>query len=520
MKVVTGTEMQRIDRMSISDFKMKGIDLMENAGKEVTDCIIKNFQDVTRKGVIIFSGKGNNGGDGFVVARLLIKKKINTKVFLVCKKEEISGDAKISLNKLLKETKSINEISSFKDLDNLKNEIKHAGIIVDALLGTGFKGSATGLVGKVIDIINELKKPVVSIDIPSGMNADTGQVVGSSIKADLTVTLGLLKTGLLMYPGANYAGKVEVVDIGIPEDVYTNEKFLSNLTSLEDVKNLLPARKPDFHKGTAGKVLLVAGSVGYTGAACLAALSCLRSGAGLVTLCVPESLNEIFEIKLTEVITVPLPETKSKSISSEALKIILNLAKGYDVLAIGPGLGKEKDTMNLVKNLVLHSPVPIVLDADGINAISSNPDTLKNKKQDIIITPHPGEMSRLVHLTVDNIQNNRIEIAKNFSQKYRCVVVLKGAHTIISSSDGGIFINPTGNAGMATVGSGDVLTGIISAFLSASTKLKVFDSAVAGVYIHGLAGDLAKEDKGEFGLIATDILENVPRAIIKVLKDN
>ena len=519
MKVVTGTEMQKIDRKAILDFNIKGIKLMENAGKRVADEIVKDFPDEIKNGVAIFSGKGNNGGDGFVVAMLLADKKINTRVFLACRKEEVSGDAKISLNKLLKikkHRKEIKEISSFKDAETLKEEVREFGLIVDGLLGTGFKGSATGLIGKIIDMINEMKKPVVSIDLPSGVNADTGQVIGSCIRADMTVTLGLPKTGLLLYPGINYAGEVKVVDIGIPEEAINKEKMGCNLSEVREIKELIPKRYSDVHKGTAGKVLVIAGSVGYTGAACLASLSCLRSGAGLVTLGVPSGLNDILEVKLTEVITVPLPETKSRALSHEAGKVILELSRGYDCMAIGPGIGKEKETFHLVWYLIEHSTVPMVLDADGINAISGNTDILKHKKHELVITPHPGEMARLIHLTIDDVQSNRIEIARNFAQRHKCTVVLKGAHTIISSADGVIAINPTGNAGMATAGSGDVLTGIISAFISA--KLNGFNASVAGAYVHGLAGDFAKEEKGEFGLIASDILENIPRTILKVLE--
>lgn len=518
MKVITGSEMQNIDKRAVQDFKVPSLLLMENAGKKVCDEMLKFIPEIDSKIVGIFSGKGNNGGDGFVIARILAKRKIQVKVFLLGKKVEVSGDAKVNLNKLIKEKIDVKEITSLKDFEHLKSNAKDIDIVIDAVLGTGFKGSASGLLGRTLDFINDLKKPVISVDLPSGVNADTGEVAGSCVSATITVTLGLPKIGLLLFPGTNYVGKMIVGDIGLPKELLDNkEKACVEFVEFSDIKSILPKRLPTVHKGSVGRVLTVAGSVGYTGAAALTSNAVLRSGAGLVVLAMPASLNNILAMKLTEVITRPLPETKNGTLSLGSEKIINELSKDFQVLCLGPGIGRDKETWQLVRKLISTSKIPIVLDADGINAIASSTDILKNKKCSIIVTPHPGEMGRLINSSVENVQSHRLDIARNFAVKYGVTVVLKGANTVISSPAGKVYINSTGNSGMATAGSGDVLTGMISGFLAQGVK--EVDACRMAVYIHGLSGDLVKEEKGEFGMIASDILNNIPRAIKQILNN-
>jgi NAD(P)H-hydrate epimerase len=519
MKIVTGFEMQKIDKLAIHEFNIPSLLLMENAGKSVYEEIIKHFPDVKNKTIGIFCGKGNNGGDGFVTANYLLKDKINIKVFLLGKKNEVAGDAKVNLRKLIKEGVHIHEINTVADVEKLNEYTKDVDIVVDAILGTGFRGAALGLVGRVIDFINNMKKPIVSIDLPSGVNADTGEVLGACIKADITVTLGLPKTGLIFYPGIKYAGKIIVKEIGYPKEIFEKEKSTFELLESSFVKEKLPKRELNVHKGSVGKLLIIGGSRGYTGAVLLAAYSSLRTGVGLVTVGIPASLSSIIETKLVEAIKLPLPETKDNSISLSAEKNILNALANHDVLAIGPGLGRNKETWQLVRKIIDKTDKPTIVDADGLNAIAQDVEILskiKSKRLKLILTPHPGEMARLINSTQDVVQTRRVDFAKEFAQKYNVILVLKGFHTVIASPLGLVSINPTGNPGMATAGMGDVLTGMISSLVAQGMDL--YDAACCGVYLHGLAGDIAKEKYTEYGLIASDVIESIPLAIKKVFE--
>ncbi|MCX7920319.1 MAG: NAD(P)H-hydrate dehydratase, partial [bacterium] len=434
------------------------------------------------------------------------------RVYLTTKPNELSLDAKSNLKRYLKLQRAPKPITITSErLRNLKEMLNDFNLIIDGLFGTGMKGDITGFYADLIFILNESRKPIVAIDIPSGLNANTGEPLGIAIRATLTVTLGLPKPGLITYPGVEYIGKLVIADIGLPQDLIADEKITLNLLTASEIKSLLPVRKPDAHKNDFGHIFVLAGSVGFTGAATLTSISALRAGAGLVTLGIPKSLNDIMEMKLTEVMTLPLPETNAQSLSLEAEPAIMNFTKKATVLAIGPGLSLNDETKQLVRRIVTQSTLPMVIDADGITAIAENVSILKEAKSPIILTPHPGEMARLIHSITKIVQSDRIELARRFAQEYNVILVLKGARTVIADPTGQVYINPTGNSGMASAGVGDVLTGLIAGFLG--QKLSPLNSALLGVYLHGLSADLAVENLTSYCLIASDILDYLPHAI-------
>ncbi|MCK4261602.1 NAD(P)H-hydrate dehydratase [bacterium] len=520
MKLVTAQEMREIDRRTIEDFGIAGLDLMEKAGGSVAQAATEMLGKSSGKKVAIFAGKGNNGGDGFVAARHLAQKKVKVSLYLLGRKEEVKGDARVNLEKLSQLPTEIITVKQYpkgneRDLEEIKGDIAQSDLIIDAILGTGTKGRVDGFLAEVIKLLNAAAKPIVSVDIPSGLDADGRGPLGVCIKAARTVTMGLPKQGLVLYPGAEFAGELTIADIGIPKELSGKGKV--NLLTADDIRPILPQRRGDSHKGDYGHVLVLAGSTGLTGAAALTSLGALRSGAGLVTLGIAESLNPIMEVKLTEVMTKPLPETKDGTLSLKAEEGILRLVKKIDTLAIGPGLSTSEETSELVRRLITKVEKPMVIDADGINAISGNISILKNAPGPRIITPHPGEMARLIGRSKEEVQNDRIGISQEVAEETAATVVLKGARTIISDSESNVYVNPTGNPGMASGGMGDVLTGMIASFLGQG--LGEIESAQVGVYLHGLAADIAREKKGELALIATDILDSLSEAI-KQLTNN
>lgn len=514
MKIVTAEQMKQIDRSAIDQRNIPSLRLMEHAGKAVATAIVKDFP--AAKQIAILVGKGNNGGDALVIARILHQKRKKVAVYLTAKPAEMSPDAKSNLNKYLRLRRAPKPIEIAKDtLHNLPQILANFHLIVDGLLGTGTKGKVAGVLADIIFLLNDARKPIVAIDIPSGLNADTGEPLGISIRAALTVTLGLPKPGLVTYPGAEYTGKLIIADIGLPQDLITDEKIKLNWVTSSEMKSILPIRKPDTHKNNFGHILVLAGSVGFTGAATLTSLAALRAGAGLVTLGIPKSLNDIMESKLTEVMKLPLPETEQRSLALDAEPPILDFAKKATVLAIGPGLSLNEETKQLVREIVTQSTLPMVIDADGITAISEDLSVLQQAKAPIILTPHPGEMARLLHSISKMIQSNRIELARKFAQDYNVILVLKGARTVVADPTGQVYINPTGNAGMASAGVGDVLTGLIAGFLG--QRISPINSALLGVYLHGLAGDLAAEQLTQYSLIASDILAYLPQSFRNIM---
>lgn len=520
MKVVSPSTMRDIDRRAIEDYGIPGIVLMENAGMAVADVIDRlrfscpAYLEVAPK-VAIFCGKGNNGGDGFVAARHLTNRGYEVKVYLVQDPEDIVGDALTNLNILYKAGITVEIIRDSMSLIDVKEFCANSFAVVDAMFGTGLKGEIKGNANKIVDFINCLGSHVIAVDIPSGICGYTGKVLGTAVRADETVTMALPKPGLVLYPGAAYVGELTVADIGMPKQLLDVVKAEAEVLEGRQIKQIFKQLPPDAHKGMAGRVFVIAGSRGMTGAAALAGLSAARSGAGLVTVGIPKSLNEIMEIKLTEVMTIPLPETKDKSISIDALEDALTFAQKCDAVAIGPGISLNDETREFVKQFTALCPIPMILDADGLNSLAQSPEVFKRAIAPLIITPHPGEMARLLSKRVEGIQNDRMAAVKEAAKKFGCVAVLKGASTLIADADGHIWINPTGNNGMASGGSGDVLTGMIAALLARG--MRPVEAAQAGVFIHGLAGDDASLVKGKISLIAHDIIDHFPAAFKAIL---
>ncbi len=513
MKVVTNQQMKEIDRKAIEEYGISGLTLMENAGLRIFQNLKDLYPDLRLKKIIIFAGPGNNGGDGFVVARHLYNYGTKVLVLLLSPFNKIKGEARANLNIIDKMGIELIEVETVKQ-EEIQESIQNSDLIIDAILGTGLQGKLTGLKAKITDLINISNKEVVAIDVPTGLNADTGKIEGPCIKATHTITLALPKIGLLLYPGASYAGKITVEDIGIPSHLLKNEKLKVNMVTKEMARMFLPIREAFAHKGSFGRVLMLAGSVGMTGAAFLASEAAIRSGAGIVVLGIPRSLNPIMEIKLTEVMTLPLAETDKQSLSEDAEEIILNIMKNFSVLGIGPGISRHLETQRLLRKIIEKSTIPLVIDADAIYALSEEPKILKNTKVPLVITPHPGEMAKLIDKDINYILDNKLDIAREVARELGVVVVLKGARTIIADRDGETYINIGDNSGMASGGSGDVLTGIISSLIAQGANQ--LTAAITGVYIHSIAGNLARDIKGERGMIAGDILVQVPQAFLSL----
>ena len=424
----------------------------------------------------------------------------------------MSGDARANLDKF---KGKLFEITTEEEFKKTISGAAKADIIVDAILGTGLNSNLSGPYRSVVEGINALGKEVVSVDIPSGINSDTGQIMGAAVKADLTITFGIPKVGLYLFPGMEHSGKVEVIDIGFPEALTSGEAIKTGIIERSDIAPLFPARQKDTHKGSYGHLLVIAGSRGKTGAAAMASTAALRTGAGLVTLAVPKNLQPIYEIKLIEVMTEPLSEGERWSIGENALGEVLSLAEDKSAVAIGPGIMPIPAATMVMAELIKELYQPVVIDAGGIDAIISNPDVLKKAKGQRVITPHPGEMGRLLGVSSRDVQADRVGIAKRYAEENNVCVVLKGAHTVIAVPEGNVFINTTGNPGMATAGAGDVLTGMIGGLLAQGFKPEL--ATIAAVYLHGLAGDLIRNEKGEYGIMATDLIDKIPYAIKSVV---
>ncbi len=502
--VFTASEMAGVDSYAINKLNIPGVILMENAGRGIADIARRMLRQPQDKLVHIFCGPGNNGGDGYVVARHLLNHGVRVRTFVLAAADKIKGDALINLDIL----QSIGQQPEFIQEPVYGDEAPD--LVVDAMLGTGVKGALKGLYARTAEHINDSGCPVLAVDIPSGVNADTGQVAGPAVCATVTATMAAPKRGLLFSPGREYTGRLEIVDISMPPMVF--DKRGSNVWLVDEsfVKSILPQRSPDAHKNKVGMVQVVAGSAGFTGAAALASEAALRSGAGLCYLAAPKSLNAIFENKLTEVITQPVEDNDAGYFTMKNLNPLLANIEGKDVIAIGPGIGQALQTAALVQELFKILDKPLVLDADGLNICAGKTELFKSYAGDLVLTPHPGELARLTGLPAGGIVVNRIEAAREYAQKWECVIVLKGGPSITATPDGRIYINSTGNAGMATGGSGDVLTGIVAALLGQG--MSVDHAAVAAVYVHGLAGDLAAEEYGQLGMTAGDILKQTPRA--------
>lgn len=515
--------MQKCDRYAIDTLKIPGLILMENAGRGVVDLIEKTFGNITGKKFIVICGKGNNGGDGFVIARHLFVRGGIVVTVLIGKANELKGDTKINYLALSALERKFGKDRKLK-IVSIYNEKKlymlpKADLIIDALFGTGLKGSVKEPQLSVIRWINKRTEKKISVDTPSGVDADTGIIVNDAVKASLTPTMGFKKIGTTIGNGSDYAGRVDVIDISLPQEIIKTQKPDSFIVGIDDVKNILPKRLPDAHKHSVGKILVLAGSRGMTGAAAMTAQAAMRAGAGSVILGTPKSIYPILTKKLTEVMVEPLPETEDGTLSVDAYELVNKYGKWADILICGPGFSRNPESAKLIWKIVSEWKKPLLLDADGLNNISEKLSILKNHlTPDLIITPHTGEFSRLTGLTFEEISKNRPQVVRKITKQFRLTCVLKGAPTIIGSENGNIFINSTGNSGMATAGMGDVLTGLIGGLWAQGVDRD--KAAISGVFIHGLAGDFAKQNFGEKSLMALDVLSLIPESILHIEKHN
>lgn len=505
VKVSTAEQMREFDRLAVEEFGIPSIVLMENAGRHVADAVRTLLCDSTGR-VAIIAGKGNNGGDSFVAARHLRDEGVRVSVLLLCNPADVKGDARINLDILLRTGTSITPV---KSPDDLRLHFLESDLLVDAIFGTGLRGDITGLTAEVIELMNSSHRPIVSVDLPSGLDADTGKVWGTCIDASQTVTFALPKLGLVTYPGASKVGELIVGEIGIPHELYDSLDI--TLTGADWVAARIPERSQTAHKGIFGTVAVIAGSSGLTGAAAMAAESAMRVGVGLCTIGVPESLQDLMAVKLTEAMTKGLPETPARSVSPDALEPALDLCEKATAVVLGCGLSTDESTQEFVKEFIRVERKPMVIDADALNCLACHPEVLSGDHGEIILTPHPGEMARLLGTTNDDVQSNRLYAVREAATRFRCVVVLKGSGTLVADPSGRVFINPTGNPGLSTGGTGDVLAGAIGGLLA--QRLTPFDAAVCGAFIHGLAGDITASEIGMAGLIAGDVIQALPKAI-------
>jgi NAD(P)H-hydrate epimerase len=506
MKLVTSESMRAIDNECIQNVGIPGLKLMENAGLGTVRFIEREITPLTDKRITVVCGKGNNGGDGFVIARELKSRGATVGAYLAGHRDDVGGDARANLDRLGRE--GVVELTEGRSIGELVQAMKKSDLVVDAVFGTGFEGVPRGLSGTVIGQINLCGRPVLAVDVPSGLNATTGAAEGECVRARWTCTMGLPKRGFYLHPGRTYVGDVFVVDIGVPPAVIEAVGVRENVLTRDEAGDLLPERPPDAHKGTFGRIVVIAGSVGYSGAAALTAESALRSGAGLVTLGTPVSLNDILETKLTEVITRPLPETESRAVSADALPAVREMLETADAVALGPGLSRDPGTQGLVRAIVSEIDRPCVVDADGLNAISPEAVGARTGTAALVLTPHPGEMSRLTGRAVEDVQGRREDVAREVAEKARATVVLKGDATVVADPDGQTYINPTGNSGLASGGTGDVLTGIVAALLGRG--LEGLLAGALGAYVHGAAGDAAAAEIGQISMTAGDVLARLP----------
>jgi NAD(P)H-hydrate epimerase len=527
MKILTATQMAEVDRLTSERFLIPSILLMENAGRSFTEELGKFCPGLYKKSILIFCGRGNNGGDGFVVARYLSLGGAKPAVLLFADPAMLKGDARTNWQIAQAMGIPIHVFTAPSDAESFLSYMAPPDVIVDALFGTGL---SKPMGPEFLSILQWVKKAssyacVAAVDIPSGLMADSAGIPGPAVKANITVTFSALKLAHIVPPAADFAGKVVLVPIGSPPSLFENPEYRWNLIDSAQVCKALPARKRDGHKGSYGHVHIVAGSAGKSGAALMAGLGALRSGAGLVTLWLPKGLQNGVVGKYPELMTEFLPETdEGTADQSGAEKILSQLAKA-DALVLGPGMTTHESTKRLVWELVRRSTVPVVLDADGINAFVPPETSLENENgQPVIITPHPGEMARLIGKKISEIQQNRMETASAFAIQHRCHVILKGFQTVIADPEGNLFLNTTGNPGMATGGTGDILAGMAGRFVagwklqaSDENHLALADYLAAAVYLHGLSGDLAAEEGSMESLIATDLVAQFSHAIKKVL---
>ncbi|MDO4540794.1 MAG: NAD(P)H-hydrate dehydratase [Syntrophomonadaceae bacterium] len=513
MKILSAAEMKSMDRQATERFGVPGCILMENAGRESVELLRALSEDgLTGLKTVILAGKGNNGGDGLVIARHLLNAGACPQVWLMAEASELAGDAKLNADILAAMGESVYPLQNEQQLAGFTHSLLDADYIIDALYGIGFKGRLSELESRAVELINATAAIVVAIDIPSGMEADSGTVYDQAVRADFTVSFACPKRGFFKPFAADYLGRVLIADISIPPALREDEQFPDNLITESKILKWFAPRRPEGHKGSYGHLLVVGASDGMSGAVAMTCQAALRTGAGLVTAAVPQSLVNIIDNAAAELMCRGLPETRrGAAISSEALPALENLLGTSSVCVIGPGMSRYREANAILSFVLKHSGIPVLIDADGLNALEGDTAILEKRQVPLILTPHPGEMARLTGLSVRDIQGDRLGVAREYAQKWGVILVLKGQHTIVANPHGATWLNPTGNPGMATAGSGDVLSGVIGGLTAQG--LKPLDAAIAGVYLHGLAGDHAAAAHGQRGLIAGDIIAALPTVI-------
>jgi hydroxyethylthiazole kinase-like uncharacterized protein yjeF len=509
MKVAKVDEMRALDRRATEEFGISQDLLMENAGQAVYFVILQEF-GIKDKKFVVFCGGGNNGGDGLVVARKIHSNGGEVKVFLLDDEAKLKGAAKRNFEIVSRMPIEMSRISS---IDSVIPELFDCDAVVDAIFGTGLVRKVSGIYKEVIQLINGSQSAVFSVDIPSGINGNTGEVMGAAVEADYTVAFGLPKLGNMLYPGSQHCGKLYVSHISFPPALHESKSIRVAINSPVEI----PERAKDTHKGSYGKVLFIAGSSRYLGAPYFSALSFLKAGGGLSYLATPESISPFIAGKGSEIVFVPQKETASGSIALENKDDLLEFCQTVDMVILGPGLSLARETQELVRKLALKVDKPLLIDGDGITAIAGDLGKIRKREAPTILTPHLGEMSRIAQTDISKVDRNKIDVLQRTTKELNAIIVLKGAHSLIGYPDGTVFINVSGNSGMATAGSGDVLTGTIAAMYGLGLPLE--DAVRMGVFIHGFSGDVAAVDKGEDGITAQDILDYLPETM-KLYRDN
>ncbi|MFI5397206.1 MAG: NAD(P)H-hydrate dehydratase [Candidatus Binatia bacterium] len=515
MIVVTAAESRRLDELTIQRYGTPGHVLMERAGAGATAALLEQFPHVRRRRVLVCAGKGNNGGDGFVIARLLRRKGVRADVVLFGRQTDVKGDAARALAALRRARGVIAEATSAGDIARLPAMMEDATLIVDAVFGTGLNAPVEGRYADVLHMMNASGVPIFAVDIPSGLDADRGTPLGVAVQAEATATFGFAKVGQVIYPGISYVGALAVVDIGIAPEALAEVRPCTQLLERGDVAGVVPVRAPEAHKGTCGHVLVVAGSKGHSGAGLMTAHAAARAGAGLTTLAGPASLNTIFSLGRPEVMTAPLRDVDGFLQFDESQ--MRSTLEGKDAVVVGPGLGTHEDAQKLVRFLLGEIALPMVVDADALTCVARDGAVLKMARAQALLTPHPGEMARLLGGDTASVQRDRIGAAVAFTRAHRCALVLKGARSIIAAADGSVWINPTGNPGMASGGMGDALSGILGGLLAQG--LPPPEAACLGVYLHGEVADHVAAAQGHIGLLASDIIEGVPAGLKRLRQE-
>jgi hydroxyethylthiazole kinase-like uncharacterized protein yjeF len=509
MKIVTATEMREIDRATSQSFGVPSLTLMENAGTAVAEFVVSQYPSAERIGVIC--GKGNNGGDGFVAARKLKAAGREVRVVLLAEPSELRGDAAEMFRKLPLAPVTVRSSEELKREET--RAVFESEVLLDAILGTGFRPPVSGLYAEAIRLLNASSAPVVAVDIPSGADADVmGEQIGAVARADAVVSFTAPRPAHIF--GRLTQGPTLIAPIGSPVEAIVSSLQL-NLITAREIAPLIGPRPLAANKGNFGHVLVIGGSVGKAGSVAMAGIAALRSGAGLSTVATPKSVLSTVAGFHPEVMTEPLDETRDGSIALSALHRTNKLAEGKSVLAIGPGISRNSETAEFVRSAVKRHTLPIVLDADGLNAFEGRSQELNGKVGPIVITPHPGEMARLLGDTVAAVQRDRINVARAFAREHELIVVLKGHRTLIAHPNGTVWVNTTGNPGMATGGTGDVLTGMVAGFIAQNLE-HIVEAVIAAVHLHSLAGDVARETMGEQSLVATDLVKALPEAFRRV----